>query len=75
MAVDMMKYVVLFALFIVLCGGTIGTGILFAGFIIAASKNPDEFESLFNYTLIGFALIETFVFFAFIISGLVFFLL
>jgi F0F1-type ATP synthase membrane subunit c/vacuolar-type H+-ATPase subunit K len=66
------KFIVLIGLFIALCGGAIGTGCLFAGFLIASARNPEELETLFNYTLIGFALIETFIFFAFIVCGFFF---
>ena len=42
--------------------GVLGTGILFAGYNLAVSRNPEEVENLFNSTLMGFALMETFVF-------------
>lgn len=42
--------------------GALGTGVLFAGFNVAVSRNPEEAESLFNNTLMGFAFIETFIF-------------
>jgi F0F1-type ATP synthase membrane subunit c/vacuolar-type H+-ATPase subunit K len=74
MALDSLKLIVFLGLFIALCGGAIGTGCLFAGFLIASARNPEETESLFNYTLIGFALIETFVFFAFVLAGFIFLL-
>jgi F0F1-type ATP synthase membrane subunit c/vacuolar-type H+-ATPase subunit K len=69
MVAENIKFIVIIGLFIALCGGAIGTGCLFSGFLIASSRNPEELETLFNYTLIGFALIETFIFFAFIVSG------
>ena len=40
--------------------GALGTGVLFAGYNIAAARNPDEAEGLYNSTLAGFAFIETF---------------
>lgn len=52
-----------------LAGATIATGILFAGYNISVSKNPEEAENLFNTTLMAFALIETFVFLSFVIAG------
>jgi F0F1-type ATP synthase membrane subunit c/vacuolar-type H+-ATPase subunit K len=52
--------------------GALGTGVLFAGFNVALSRNPEETESLFNNTLMGFALIETFIFMS---IGLGFFVL
>ena len=54
---------------ITLAGGAIGTAILFSGYCLAASKNPDEVESLFNSTLMGFALVETFIFMSFLVAG------
>ena len=53
--------------------GALGTGILFAGFNIAVSRNPDESESLFNNTLMGFAFIETFVFLALLLGFFIYF--
>ena len=59
---------------ITLGGGAIGTGILFAGYIVAAGRNPEEKETLFNTTLMAFALIETFVFFGFGAIAIIFLL-
>lgn len=50
----------------------LSTGILFAGFNIAVSRNPDEAETLFNNTLMGFAFIETFIFLSFFIGFVVY---
>jgi F0F1-type ATP synthase membrane subunit c/vacuolar-type H+-ATPase subunit K len=52
--------------------GALSTGILFAGFNIAVSRNPDEAETLFNNTLMGFAFIETFIFLSFFIGFIVY---
>ena len=52
--------------------GVLGTGILFAGYNLSAAKNPEESESLFNKTLMGFALIETFVFLSIILGVVVY---
>ncbi len=57
---------------ITLAGAAIGTGLLFAGYILGSARNPEESENLFNSTLIAFALIETFVFLAFLITGLIY---
>ena len=46
--------------------GVLGTGILFAGYNLAVSRNPEEVENLFNSTLMGFALMETFIFLSFV---------
>lgn len=45
--------------------GALGVGILFAGYNLALSRNPEEAETLFNGALMGFALIETFIFMSF----------
>jgi F0F1-type ATP synthase membrane subunit c/vacuolar-type H+-ATPase subunit K len=57
---------------ITLAGGAIGTAILFSGYTLAAARNPDEAESLFNTTLMGFALVETFIFMSFLVAGVAF---
>lgn len=49
--------------------GVLGTGILFAGYNLAVSRNPEEQEGLFNTTLMGFALMETFIFMSFIVGA------
>jgi F0F1-type ATP synthase membrane subunit c/vacuolar-type H+-ATPase subunit K len=50
----------------------LGTGILFAGYNLAVSRNPEEAENIFNTTLLGFALVETFVFLSFIAGFLIY---
>lgn len=52
-----------------LAGAALGTAVLFAGYLVSAAKNPEEADKLFNTTLMGFALLETFVFLSFIIAG------
>jgi F0F1-type ATP synthase membrane subunit c/vacuolar-type H+-ATPase subunit K len=52
--------------------GALGTGILFLGYNIAVSRNPEESENLFNATLMGFAFIETFVFLSFFLGAVVY---
>lgn len=52
--------------------GVLGTGILFAGYNLAVARNPEEGEGLFNTTLMGFALMETFVFLSFIVAAVVY---
>lgn len=42
--------------------GVLGTGILFGCYNLAVARNPEESENLFSTTLMGFALMETFVF-------------
>ena len=52
--------------------GALGTGLLFASYNIAVSRNPEEAEGLFNTTLMGYALIETFIFLSFIVTAFVY---
>lgn len=54
--------------------GALGVGILFAGYNLAVSRNPEEAETLFNGTLMGFALIETFIFMSFGAGFLIYFI-
>ena len=49
----------------------LATGILFACFNLAVSRNPEEKDSMFNTTLMGFAFIETFVFMGLLVGILV----
>lgn len=58
-----------------LAGAAVGTAIIFAGYLVSAAKNPEESDKLFNTTLMGFALIETFVFMSFIVAAVSFFLI
>jgi F0F1-type ATP synthase membrane subunit c/vacuolar-type H+-ATPase subunit K len=57
-----------------IAAAALGVGILFAGYNIAVSRNPEEAETLFNGTLMGFALVETFVFMSFFFGIVVYFL-
>jgi F0F1-type ATP synthase membrane subunit c/vacuolar-type H+-ATPase subunit K len=57
-----------------LAGAAVGTGVLFAGYTLSAAKNPEEAENLFNTTLMAFALIETFVFLAFLVAAVAYIL-
>jgi len=52
--------------------GVLGTGILFAGYNLAVARNPDEVETLFNATLMGYALMETFVFLSFVVGYIIY---
>ena len=52
--------------------GTLGAGILFGCYNLAVSRNPEEAENLFNTTLLGFALIETFIFISFVVGGVIY---
>ena len=50
----------------------LGTGILFGCYNLAVARNPEENENLFNATLMGFALMETFVFTSLIVGYLIY---
>ncbi len=52
--------------------GILGTGILFGCYNLAVSRNPEEMENLFNTTLMGFALMETFIFLSFVLGYVVY---
>jgi F0F1-type ATP synthase membrane subunit c/vacuolar-type H+-ATPase subunit K len=66
------KMLVIASVMTTLAGAALGTAVLFAGYLVGASRNPEEAENLFNTTLMAFALIETFVFLSFLIAGLVY---
>ena len=66
------KMLVITGVMVTLGGAAIGTGVLFAGYLTGDARNPEEAENLFNSTLMGFALIETFVFMSLLICGFVY---
>ena len=69
------KYFIWCSCFLPLAFAALATGLLFASYNTAVSKNPDESENLFNTTLMGFALIETFVFIGLILAVIVYYAL
>ena len=66
------KVLVLGGRMLLIAFGVLGTGILFAGYNLAVSRNPEEVENLFNSTLMGFALMETFVFLSFVVGYVIY---
>lgn len=66
------KFLVLGGCMLPIAFGVIGTGVLFAGYNLAVSRNPEENENLFNSTLMGFALMETFIFLSFIVCFVIY---
>lgn len=68
------KTLVLGGCMLPIAAGALGVGILFAGYNLALSRNPEEAETLFNGTLMGFALIETFIFMSFGAGFLIYFI-
>jgi F0F1-type ATP synthase membrane subunit c/vacuolar-type H+-ATPase subunit K len=57
-----------------LSAGIISTGILFSSMTLSVAKNPEEYENIFNCTLMGFALVETFIFLSLMICYFIFLL-
>lgn len=53
---------------------TIAVGILFGCYNLAAAKNPEEAEAIYNTSMTSFILIETFVFLSIIISLFILFI-
>ena len=74
LAITASKFISLGFIFITLSGAAIGTGVLFGCYSVAVSRNPEENESLFNTTLMAFALIETFVFLGILVAAVIYFL-
>jgi F0F1-type ATP synthase membrane subunit c/vacuolar-type H+-ATPase subunit K len=69
------KILVFGGIMVTLGGAAIGTGVLFSGYLVALSRNPEETDNLFNGTMMGFALIETFVFLGILLALGVYFLI
>ena len=72
--VTAVKFLALGGCMLPIAFGILGTGILFAGYNLAVSRNPEEAENLFNTTLMGFALMETFIFMSFITAAVIYIL-
>ncbi len=54
--------------------GILGTGIIFGCYNLAVARNPEETETIFNSTIMGFALMESFVFLSFVVSAVIYFI-
>lgn len=67
------KYIVVGFSMLPISFAALGTGLLFGSYNVAVAQNPEETENIFNTTLMGFALVETFVFLAFAVAALIFF--
>ena len=67
------KYIVVGFSMLPISFAALGTGILFGTYNLAVAQNPEETENIFNTTLMGFALVETFVFLSFAVAALIFF--
>jgi F-type H+-transporting ATPase subunit c len=58
---------------IALAGAGAGIGIVFAGFMLAVSRNPFLLKQLFIYAILGFALTEAIALFGLMMSFLILF--
>jgi len=56
-----------------LSGSGVGIGVVFAGFLIALSRNPKDEKKLLTYALLGFALTEASALFGLMIVFLILF--
>jgi len=56
-----------------LTGAGVGIGTIFAGFLLAVSRNPNLRQALFAYVLLGFALTEAIALFALMMGFLLLF--
>jgi F-type H+-transporting ATPase subunit c len=54
-----------------LAGSGTGIGIVFAGLMIACSRNPQLTKNLFTYAILGFALSEAIALFGLMMSFLI----
>jgi F0F1-type ATP synthase membrane subunit c/vacuolar-type H+-ATPase subunit K len=59
-------------IFLPLTGCAIATGLVFAALVRGLSYAPDLEETLFNFTALGFAFIESFSFLLFFVAFAVF---
>lgn len=55
-----------------LFGCSVATGLMFSSFIKGVSYSPDLEDTLFSLTMMGFALVETFMVLTFLIIGMVY---
>jgi len=58
--------------FLPIIGCAIGTGLLFSALVKGIAYAPETEEVLFNYSMLGFAFIETFAFMLFGVAGLIY---
>lgn len=55
-----------------LAGCAIGLGVIFNGFLRGVAYSPDLEDALFSHTMLGFALVESFMVIALVIVGVIF---
>ena len=66
------KVIAISITFLPLAGCAIGTGLIFASLLKSVSYAPDYEDTLFTYAALGFAFVESFAFFCFGGTALVF---
>ena len=59
---------------IALAGVGVGIGLVFASLIEGYARNPGEIKQLFNYAILGFALVEAIGLFALMMAFLILYL-
>lgn len=65
------KAIAISLVFAPITGCAIATGLIFASLLRGLAYAPDQEEVLFNYSIIGFAFVETFAFMLFGVTGLI----
>ena len=66
------KILALSLTFLPIIGCSIGTGILFAALVKGIAYAPEKEDVMFNYSMLGFAFIETFAFMLFGVAGMIY---
>jgi F-type H+-transporting ATPase subunit c len=56
-----------------LAGAGVGIGVVFSGFLISVSLNPESTKQLFIYAILGFALTEAIALFGLMMAFLILF--
>jgi len=67
------KVIALSVTFLPLMGCAVATGLVFSALIKGISYSPEQEDVLFNYSILGFAFIESFAFMLFAVAGIVLF--
>jgi F0F1-type ATP synthase membrane subunit c/vacuolar-type H+-ATPase subunit K len=66
------KALALSVTFLPLMGCAVATGLVFSALIKGISYAPEQEDVLFNYSILGFAFIESFAFMLFAVAGIVY---
>ena len=54
-----------------LLGGALSTGFIFSSLLLSLSSTPDLEETLLGYSLLAFALVETYTFLVFLLLAVI----